>query len=132
MLTPAPEDDAEYMDRYITQSRQIIGNLRAARTAIRRLRGQATSADGLIEASADGQGGVTDLRLDPRALRLGEAALGRQVTAVLQAAQEDAARQAQEIVEEARESAAALPPPLDEDFVHQRVEQAAQAAFDVR
>ncbi|NUP63435.1 MAG: hypothetical protein HOW71_14840, partial [Nonomuraea sp.] len=55
----------------------------------------------------------------------GEAALGREVAAVLRAAQDDAARQAQEIAD-AAERAAELPQPLDETFVRGRVEQAAR------
>ncbi|MFI6736012.1 YbaB/EbfC family nucleoid-associated protein [Nonomuraea sp. NPDC050451] len=125
MSFPTPEHDAEYLEEYVAQGRRIIRDLRAAQAAIRQLEGVAKSKDGLIEAAADGQGGLTRLRIDPRALRLGEAALGREVTAVLQAAQEDAARKAEEIADEAM-GAANLPEPLDETFVRQRVEQAAR------
>ncbi len=65
------------------------------------------------------------MRIDPRALRLEEAALAREVTAVLRAAQDEAARKAQEIAD-AAEGAAALPQPLDETFVRGRVEQVAR------
>ncbi|WP_431913774.1 YbaB/EbfC family nucleoid-associated protein [Nonomuraea jabiensis] len=125
MSFPSPDHDAEYLEEYAAQGRRVIRDLRAAQAAIRQLEGLAKSKDGLIEAAADGQGGLTRLRIDPRALRLGEATLGREVTAVLQAAQEDAARKAQEIADEAM-GAAHLPEPLDETFVRQRVEQAAR------
>ncbi|MEV2272755.1 YbaB/EbfC family nucleoid-associated protein [Nonomuraea africana] len=126
MRSPAPEDDPEYLAQYVAQSQQIMRELQAARSAIQRVEGRAASDDGLVEASADGQGGLTRLRIDPRALRLGEAALGEKVTAVLRAAQEDAGRQAKEIADEVGERAAALQEPLDEMFVRQRVEQAAR------
>ncbi|MFF4620685.1 YbaB/EbfC family nucleoid-associated protein [Nonomuraea jabiensis] len=123
MSFPTPENDAAYLEDYFAQGRRAIRDLRAAQAAIRQLEGLAKSKDGLIEAAADGQGGLTRLRIDPRALRLGEAALGREVTAVLQAAQEDAARKAGVIADEAM-GAANLPEPLDETFVRRRVEQA--------
>ncbi|MGW0191848.1 YbaB/EbfC family nucleoid-associated protein [Nonomuraea sp. NPDC003201] len=123
MSFPTPENDAAYLEDYFAQGRRAIRDLRAAQAAIRQLEGLAKSKDGLIEAAADGQGGLTRLRIDPRALRLGEAALGREVTAVLQAAQEDAARKAAVIADEAM-GAANLPEPLDETFVRRRVEQA--------
>jgi DNA-binding protein YbaB len=125
MSFPTPEHDAAYLEDYFAQGRRVIRDLRAAQAAIRQLEGVAKSKDGLIEAAADGQGGLTRLRIDPRALRLGEATLGREVTAVLQAAQEDAARKAEAIADEAM-GAANLPEPLDETFVRQRVEQAAR------
>ncbi|MFC5825188.1 YbaB/EbfC family nucleoid-associated protein [Nonomuraea insulae] len=124
MWSPAPEDDAEFLARYVAESREIMRGLQAARAAVQQVEGRAESDDGLVEATADGQGGPTGLRIDPRAMRGGEAALGRKVTAVLRAAQEDAGRQAREITDAA--SGPALREPLDETFVRQRVEQAAQ------
>ncbi|GAA2899270.1 YbaB/EbfC family nucleoid-associated protein [Nonomuraea rubra] len=126
MRSPAPEDDAEYLAQYLAQSRQIMRDLQAARAAILQVEGRARSDDGLVEASADGHGGLTGLRIDPRALRSGEVELGRKVTEVLRSAQEDAARHAQEIADKVAGSSAALPEPLDETFVRARVEQAAQ------
>lgn len=125
MRLPTPENDAEYLAEYVAQGRRIIRDLRAAQAAIQQVEGLARSQDGLLEASADGQGGLTGLHIDPRALRLGMPALGREVAAVLRAAQEDAARKAQEIADAAR-NAAALPEPLDQTFVRHRVEQAAR------
>jgi DNA-binding protein YbaB len=126
MRPPAPEDDAEFLADYVERSQEIIRGIRAAQAAIGQVESRAESRDGLIEAVADGHGRLTRLRIDPRALRQGERALGGQVTAVLRAAQEEAARQAQEIADEASERAGALPKPLDETFVRDRVEQAAR------
>ncbi|MEV0236018.1 YbaB/EbfC family nucleoid-associated protein [Nonomuraea sp. NPDC050786] len=127
MPTPAPEHDAEYLAAYLDQSRQIMRDLQAARAAIQQVEGRAGSDDGLVEAAADGQGGLTRLRIDPRALRLSERELGRKVTAVLQEAQANAERQALEIAEKVK--GRTLPEPLDETFVRQRVEQAARDLY---
>jgi DNA-binding protein YbaB len=125
MRPPTPDNDAEYLLDYFSQGQRVIRDLRAAQSAIRQVEGLATSKDGLLEAAADGEGGLTRLHIDPRAMRLGESALAREVAAVLRAAQEDAARKAQELAD-AVESAATLPQPLDETFVRGRVEQAAR------
>ncbi|GAA2206674.1 hypothetical protein GCM10009850_021320 [Nonomuraea monospora] len=125
MRPPTPDHDEEYLLDYFAQGQQVMRDLRAAQDAIRQVEGVAASKDGLIEAAADGEGGLTRLHIDPRAMRLGESALAREVAAVLRAAQEDAARKAQEIAD-AAESAAALPQPLDETFVRGRVEQVAR------
>ncbi|GAA3535042.1 hypothetical protein GCM10022419_013210 [Nonomuraea rosea] len=124
MRPPTPDNDDEYLLEYFAQGQQVIRDLQAAQSAIRQVEGRAKSKDGLLEAAADGSGGLTGLHIDPRALRLGESALGREVAAVLRAAQDDAARKAQEIAD-AAENAAALPQPLDETFVRGRVEQVA-------
>ncbi|GAA4914802.1 DNA-binding protein YbaB [Nonomuraea thailandensis] len=129
MRSPAPDDDADYLAQYLAQSRRIMRDLRAAQAAMLQVEGRARSDDGLVEASADGHGGLTALRIDPRALRSGEAELGRKVTEVLRSAQEDAARHAQEIADRVTAGGAALPEPLDETFVRARVEQAAQDLF---
>ncbi|MEV4891571.1 YbaB/EbfC family nucleoid-associated protein [Nonomuraea sp. NPDC055795] len=125
MRPPTPDDDAGYLHEYFAQGQRAIRDLRAAQDAIRQVEGLARSTDGLLEAAADGEGGLTRLRIDPRATRLGESALGREVAAVLRAAQDDAARKAQEIAD-AAESAATLPQPLDDTFVRGRVEQVAR------
>ncbi|TMR21685.1 YbaB/EbfC family nucleoid-associated protein [Nonomuraea turkmeniaca] len=126
MPIPAPEDDLEYLEQVLAKTRQTMRGLRAAQARILEVVGQAETKDGLIEATADGRGDLTRLRIDPRALRLGEAELGRQVTLVLQEAQEDAARQAQEIAGTAMSEVPEMPAPLDETFVRARVEQVAR------
>ncbi|MEU8364709.1 YbaB/EbfC family nucleoid-associated protein [Nonomuraea sp. NPDC048882] len=125
MRPPTPDNDDEYLHEYFAQGQRVIRDLQQAQDAMRRVEGVARSKDGLIEAAAVGEGEPTRLRIDPRALRLEEAALAREVTAVLRAAQDEAARKAQEIAD-AAEGAAALPQPLDETFVRGRVEQVAR------
>jgi DNA-binding protein YbaB len=122
----APPNDVEYLEEALARSEEVMRGLRTAQAALLRVAGRAESADGLVAAVADGRGGITELRLDPRALRLGEAALGRQVTQVLQAAQQEAGRHAQEIMTRALGESADLPEPPDETFVRDQVEQAAR------
>jgi DNA-binding protein YbaB len=126
MRAPAPEDDEDFLAGYLSRNRQLVRDLREARAAVRAAEGRAASDDELIEATADGTGTLTRLRIDPRALRLGEAALGAKVTAVLRAAQEDGARRGREIADEVSGRVSALPAPLDETFVRRRVEQVAR------
>ncbi|MGW0203542.1 YbaB/EbfC family nucleoid-associated protein [Nonomuraea sp. NPDC003201] len=124
MPVPSPEQDATFLAAYMERCRETIRGLYAAQTAIGQLEGRAQSVDGLVSATANGQGRVTRLSINPRALRMNEQELGRVVTAVLQSAQDNAARQAQEIADEASSRADALPEPLDETFVRARGEQA--------
>ncbi|MER7129869.1 YbaB/EbfC family nucleoid-associated protein [Streptosporangium saharense] len=123
---PSPDDDVERLERVLLQGRGMMERLREARNGIREVSGRAHSADDLVEAVANGQGDVTEVRIDPRAMRLDHATLGRQVTSVLQAAQDEAARLAQEIVDEALAETDGLPEPLDEHFIRDRVDQIAR------
>ena len=125
MHSPAPEDDAEYLHQYVAQSRRAIRALHDARASIGQVEGRSKSDDGLIEAVANGDGAATHLRIDPRALRLGEAALGGKVAEVLRAAQDDAGRPARDR-RRGPTSPRPCQAPLDETFVRARVEQAVQ------
>lgn len=123
---PSPQDDVEQVERTLRQGREAMLRIQEARSRIGAITGRAGSADGLIEAVADGRGAITRLRLDPRVMRAGHAALSGQVTAVLQEAQRNAEEQAKEIVDGALADTADLPEPPDETFVRERVEQIAR------
>ncbi|PZG22473.1 YbaB/EbfC family nucleoid-associated protein [Nonomuraea aridisoli] len=126
MPTPSPHDDVEQAELYLRRGRDAMRRLQQARAAVEAVAGAAESADGLVRATADGRGGITGLRLNPRAMRLGAGALSRQVTEVLQEAQRDAGEQARQIVDGALADTADLPPPPGEDFIRERVEQIAR------
>jgi hypothetical protein len=126
MPTPSPHDDVEQAELYLRRGRDAMRRLQEARAAVEAVAGAAESADGLVRATADGRGGITGLRLNPRAMRLGAGALSRQVTEVLQQAQRDAEAQAGQIVDGALADTADLPPPPGEDFIRERVEQIAR------
>ncbi|GAA3078386.1 YbaB/EbfC family nucleoid-associated protein [Streptosporangium carneum] len=123
---PSPDDDVERLEQVLIQGRRMMERLQEARAGIRDLTGNAESADGLVKAVSNGQGDIVELRFDPRVMRLDPAALGGQVTRVLQAAQDDAARQARTIVDDALADTANLPEPLDERFIRDRVDQVAR------
>ncbi len=123
---PSPDQDVEQLEQVMLHSRRMLERLRTARAEIRDVAGRAESTDGLVRAVADGQGDITEIHFDPRVMRLDHAALGAQVTKVLQAAQDDAERQAQAIVDDALAGTANLPGPLDERFIRDRVDQIAR------
>ncbi|WP_406312318.1 YbaB/EbfC family nucleoid-associated protein [Streptosporangium sp. NBC_01639] len=125
-MTPWPEDDHELLEQILKQSREAMGRLQEAEAAVRRVVGEGRGANDLIRVASDGRGGITEVRFDPRVMRLGRSALGKEVVAALQQAQSDAERQTQEIVGVALDGTATLPEPLDATFVRERVEQVAR------
>ncbi|MFF0307134.1 YbaB/EbfC family nucleoid-associated protein [Streptosporangium sp. NPDC004379] len=127
--TPAPGDDLHYLDEALRHALQAMRTLEESEERISGLAEEGEAADGLVRAAADGRGGILTLHLDPRALRLGHVALGREVTAALQQAQQAAGRRSQEILDEVRALAASMPEPLDETFIRDRVEQVARELF---
>lgn len=125
-MTHASEDDQELLDRFMAQTRRAMRRLQEAETSAGRVVGEGISADGLIEVSADGHNHVTKIRLDPRVLRLDRSELGRKMLTAIQQAQSDGERRAQEILGQALDETRAMPVPLDESFIRDRVEQVAR------
>ncbi|MEU9831567.1 YbaB/EbfC family nucleoid-associated protein [Streptosporangium sp. NPDC048047] len=126
---PEPGDELRYLDETLHHALQAMRTLEESEERIRGLVEEGEAADGLVRATSDGQGGILTLHLDPRALRLGHAALGREVAAALRQAQQAAGRRSQEILGEVRALAASMPEPLDETFIRDRVEQVARELF---
>lgn len=125
MSTPSPEADAELLERVVRQGRETMARLRQARAELRRVTGKGRTPDGMVQAVADGQGGIVELRLDPRVMRLDHVSLGERITAVLQDAQAEAEALARRVTEEALADTATLPDALDERFVRDRVDRIA-------
>jgi DNA-binding protein YbaB len=123
-LPPEPGEDARYMEQVIEQTETALSRLREARRLLGEVKGTGETARGLIRATADSGGTLTAIDIDPRALRLDVTSLGDEVTEAIRLAQEDASRRTGEIVEDAA-AAVAIPQPLDETFVRERVEAAA-------
>lgn len=123
--TPAPEDDLAYLEQTLQRGQEAMRRLRDAQAEILEVVGRAGSVDGLMKASSDGRGGIMEIRFAPRAMRLDHVTFGRQVTAVLQAAQQEAEKQTQEITDRALADTD-MPEPLDETFIRDRVEQIAR------
>ena len=126
MTTPSSDGDAELLERVLAEGRATMRRLREARALVRDVTAEAQSPDRTIRAVADGRGEIVELRFDPRVMRLDRETLGRRVTAVLRAAQQDAEARTREITEAALADTADVPPPLDERFVRDRVERIAR------
>ncbi|WP_053174841.1 YbaB/EbfC family nucleoid-associated protein [Nonomuraea sp. SBT364] len=126
---PNPTEDRLYLDQVAEQTRTAMRHLREAQRQIAAVEGTGEAAQGMIKAVADGRGALTSVELNPRALRLDVARLGAEVTAAIQAAQDDAARRTGDILADAAGVAGALPEPLDERFVRDRVESAARELY---
>ncbi|SDK94866.1 Conserved DNA-binding protein YbaB [Nonomuraea maritima] len=125
MSTPSPEADAEILERVVRQGRETMARLRRARAELSQVTGTGRTSDGMVRAVADGQGGIVELRLDPRVMRLDHVSLGARITAVLQDAQREAEARARRVTEEALADTATLPDALDERFVRDRVDRIA-------
>ena len=126
MSIPSPDGDAELLERVLLEGRAMTRRLQDARAMIRDVTGRAENPDRTVKATADGRGEIVELHFDPRVMRLDRETLGRQVTAVLRAAQRDAEAKTQAIMDAALAETADVPAPLDERFVRDRVERIAR------
>ncbi|WP_432925836.1 YbaB/EbfC family nucleoid-associated protein [Microbispora sp. CA-135349] len=126
MTTPSPDGDAEMLERVLLEGRAMMRRLRDARALVHDVTGRAENPGRTVRAVADGRGEIVELHLDPRVMRLDREALGRQVTAVLRAAQQDAEAGTRAIMDAALAETAQVPAPLDERFVRDRVERIAR------
>ncbi|MGW5266419.1 YbaB/EbfC family nucleoid-associated protein [Microbispora sp. NPDC004025] len=126
MTTPSPDGDAELLERVLLEGRAMMRRLQDARALVRDVTGRAESPGRTMRAVADGRGEIVELHFDPRVMRLDREALGRQVTAVLRAAQRDAEARTRQIMDAALAETADVPAPLDDRFVRDRVERIAR------
>ncbi|WP_442799878.1 YbaB/EbfC family nucleoid-associated protein [Nocardia sp. NBC_01730] len=87
----------DYLDRWNVEQRRAAAELRrknyALQQALARIAVRAGSRKGELSVSVDAHGKVTDLRLTPQALRLGEDRLARVLLETIQRAQSDAQHQ---------------------------------------
>ncbi|TDD21810.1 YbaB/EbfC family nucleoid-associated protein [Nonomuraea diastatica] len=96
------DDDREIMAAINGKVEQMVRESLAARDRDRVIAGVGESDDGMVRAKADADGAIVSLALDPRVMRRDADRLAEDVAAVLNAAQRDAQRQAQEILDGAR------------------------------
>ncbi|MEV4562292.1 YbaB/EbfC family nucleoid-associated protein [Nonomuraea sp. NPDC049421] len=122
MSLPSPDQDRLYFDQIMRQTEDAISHLRTAKQLIGQVAGTGVAADGFIKVTAGAGGTLSGIDLNPRLLRLPSAVIARELTKAVQAAQDDAARRSQEIVDEVAPYVEALPEPLDETFVRRRVD----------
>ncbi|WP_193318209.1 YbaB/EbfC family nucleoid-associated protein [Nonomuraea phyllanthi] len=114
----------EELRAYLDRAREAVRGLRRARESLMSIAGSAADDDGLVTATCDGDGRVSRVWFDPRAMRYDRVALGRLVTEVLQAAQQDARRQALEITGAILGDE--LPEPPTERVVRDRIDRVTQ------
>lgn len=88
------ETNAENAKSYFSKTYEVRDRMSA-------LVGRAVSADGRISVGCSGNGGLTELQIDPRALKMGAAELSRTILELAKAAQADLQRQGEEIMQEA-------------------------------
>ncbi|MFL6056388.1 MAG: YbaB/EbfC family nucleoid-associated protein [Actinoallomurus sp.] len=86
------ETNAENAKSYFSKTYEVREKMSA-------LVGRATSTDGRISVGCTGNGGLTELQIDPRALKMGAADLSRTILELAGEAQADLERQGQEILQ---------------------------------
>ncbi|NBE93531.1 YbaB/EbfC family nucleoid-associated protein [Nonomuraea sp. KC401] len=100
MTTPSGrDDDREILAAINGKVEQMVRESLAARDRDREVGGVGRSDDGMIKAKADADGAIVSLTLDPRVMRRDAVRLAEDVVAVLDAAHQDARRQAREVLD---------------------------------
>ncbi|MFE3451296.1 YbaB/EbfC family nucleoid-associated protein [Nonomuraea sp. NPDC059194] len=92
----ASEND---LDRMLSESERSLRRIREATAEFERVTGAGEAAEGLVRASVDHTGRLREVTLDPRAMRQDSATLADSVTQAVRAAQDDASRQGQELLD---------------------------------
>ncbi|MFE9321863.1 YbaB/EbfC family nucleoid-associated protein [Nocardia sp. NPDC052278] len=91
----------EYLDRWNEEQRRVAADWRRKnqqlQQALAQISVRAGSRNGELSATVDAHGKVTDLRITPQALRLGEVQLRQALLETIQRAQSDAQHQAEAI-----------------------------------
>ncbi|MFQ6397547.1 YbaB/EbfC family nucleoid-associated protein [Nocardia sp. KC 131] len=91
----------EYLDQWNEEQRRAAADWRRKnrqlQQALAQITVRASSRNGELSATVDAHGKVTDLRITPQALRLGEVQLRKALLEAIQRAHSDAQRQAEAI-----------------------------------
>ncbi|WP_395104619.1 YbaB/EbfC family nucleoid-associated protein [Actinomadura sp. SCN-SB] len=97
MSEPGPEFDPEILFR---DARSQFDQVAGMQRAMAELRGRAESQDGRVRAVYAQDQGLAEVELDPRAMRMSAADLGRLIVEVSGAAKRDLERQMKELMDE--------------------------------
>ncbi|NUR84042.1 MAG: YbaB/EbfC family nucleoid-associated protein [Nonomuraea sp.] len=92
------DDQLAEMDRLVQAGERSMRELGAAMRELRGLSGTGASRSGAVAARVDADCRLADLTINPRAMRLGSDALGREVVEAVNAALLDHERQARELI----------------------------------
>ncbi|TDD48227.1 YbaB/EbfC family DNA-binding protein [Nonomuraea terrae] len=88
-------DDLERVGR---EAEQTLARLADVQERLAAIRGSGTAADGHVVVSADSSGRIDKIQLNPRAMRLASQDLADELLRAVNAAQDDCARQARELL----------------------------------
>ncbi|MEU7740477.1 YbaB/EbfC family nucleoid-associated protein [Nonomuraea sp. NPDC049158] len=89
------------LHRISEQAEQAHSRLKKAGGGFKDVYGAGESADGKVRARTDSSGRVTEVRLDPRAMKLSSQDLGEEVTLAVMRAQDDCERRQEELLYDA-------------------------------
>lgn len=85
----------------LDQAERLMRRVQKAVTAVNEVVGEAESADGRVRARVFAGGRIKDVTFDPRVMRLDRETLADHVVNAVRAAQEDAQRRTEELMNEA-------------------------------
>lgn len=86
------------LDRLGREAEQTLARLAEVQEQITTIRGTGTAAGGQIVVGADSSGRIDKIDLNPRVMRLGSKELADELLRAVNAAQDDCARQAEELL----------------------------------
>jgi DNA-binding protein YbaB len=89
------------LERIARESEETMKRLAEAQREVDEVRGEGSGADGMISVVTDGGGRVREITLNPRVMRLESQTLAEELTAAVQAAQQDGERKTRELLSEA-------------------------------
>jgi DNA-binding protein YbaB len=136
----------DYMGQLADYERALAAQMAQAHDLSRQMqeiRGSGEAAEGLVQVEVTAAGRVTDLRLNPRVMRLDSQTLAEEILAAIGRANDDAARQVQEATgaetasswedlltgRAAPDPSAPLPPLPDRETFERMIREAAQGGF---
>ncbi|GAA5062466.1 DNA-binding protein YbaB [Thermocatellispora tengchongensis] len=111
---------AEDLERIARESEAAIARLGAAFTELDAVTGEGSGADGLARAVVDGSGGIIEITLEPRIMRLDSRSIAEAVTEAVRQAQQEARRRTEELV---RAATGAADLSLDPEQIRRRFEE---------
>lgn len=114
----------EDFERVAQESEEALRRLSGVFGELEAVRGEGTAAQGMVGAVVDGGGGIQEVTIDPRAMRLDSLTLAEAVTEAVRLAQGEARRSNEELL---RAAVGEGVTPLDAAGIQSWLEDAARA-----
>lgn len=118
----------EDLDRIFGQSQELMKNLEQVQEALAEVTGEGEAADGLVRAVVDGSGGIQEVALNPRAMRMDSLTLAEALTHAVREAQSDAGSKTALLLRGAADGLAIDLEPPNPDQLRERL-QGVQESF---